>query len=123
MGYVYFCNNPRNKCMIGDCVIRAISKALDISWETAYIDLVMEGYLACDMPSSNEVWGKYLYSKGYTKKIIPNFCTVEEFCKDHPIGTYVLGMGNHVVTAISGQFFDTWNSGEEVISFYWEREV
>lgn len=90
MAYIYFCNNPKNKCTIGDCVIRAISKALDATWESVYIDLVMEGYLACDMPSSNNVWGAYLYSKNFNKKMIPHYgYTVKDFCAEHPVGTYI----------------------------------
>ena len=123
MAYIYFCNNPKNKCTIGDCVIRAISKALDATWESVYIDLVMEGYLACDMPSSNNVWGAYLYSKNFNKKMIPHYgYTVKDFCAEHPVGTYILGTGTHAITVKDGNYFDTWNSGDEVISFYWERE-
>lgn len=121
MGYVYFCNNPRNKCHIGDCVIRAISKALNISWENAYMDLVAEGFLDGDMPNSNEIWGRYLYSKGFDKKIIPRFCTVKDFCREHPYGTYVLGTGTHVVAVIDGKYYDTWDSGEEEPVYYWEE--
>ncbi len=122
--YVYFCNNPKGKCSIGDCVIRAISKALGISWETVYIDLVMEGYLDCDMPSSNKVWGAYLYSKGFTKNNIPYYgYTIRDFCLDHPKGIYVLGTGTHAVAVKDGSYFDTWDCGDENAVFYWEKEV
>lgn len=121
--YVYFCNNPKNRCELGDCVIRAISKALGLSWENVYIDLVVEGYLQCDMPNSNKVWGAYLYSKGFTKKPILDYgYTVKDFCEEHPSGTYILGTGTHAVTVENGSYFDTWQCGDEVIVFYWERE-
>ena len=55
MVYQHFNNNPKHKHNVGDCVIRAVSKALHVSWETAYIDMVMQGYLMADMPSSNAV--------------------------------------------------------------------
>ncbi len=124
MAYIYFCNNPRNRCTIGDCVIRALSVALDKPWDEIYIDLVTEGYYIKDLPSANAVWGSYLYSKGFTKKSIPNrySYTVEEFCIDHPQGTYVVGTGTHAVAVVSGDIYDTWNSSEEDVSFYWERE-
>lgn len=126
MAYIYFCNNPKNLCHIGDCVIRAISKALNISWETAYIDIAIQGYLSCDMPSSNNVWGSYLYSRGFRRHSIPDKYsygyTIEDFCKDHPRGTYILCTGTHTVTAVDGNIFDTWNSLNEVPAFYWERE-
>lgn len=124
MAYVYYCNNPRNRCTIGDCVIRALSVALDKSWDEIYIDLTTEGFFIKDLPSSNEVWGSYLYSKGFTKRSIPNrySYTVEDFCIDHPYGTYVVGTGTHAVAVVSGDILDTWNSSQEDVSFYWERE-
>ena len=121
MGYIYFCNNPRNKCHIGDCVIRAISKALNTTWENVYIDLVAEGFLDGDMPNSNEIWGRYLYSKGFDKKVIPEFSTIRDFCREHPVGTYILGTGTHVVAVIDGHYYDTWDSGEEEPIYYWEE--
>ena len=123
--YEYFCNNPKKKCQIGDCVVRAISKALNLSWETVFIDLMMEAYSACDMPNSNNVWGTYLYLKGFTKRIIPYTYgyTIEDFCIDHPIGTFVVGSGTHAAAVIDGTLYDTWNSSQETIIFYWEREV
>ena len=122
MGYVYFCNNPRGKCHIGDCVIRAISKAMGTSWENTYIDLVMEGYDMCDMPSSNAVWGKYLHSKRFHETLIPDIHTVSDFCEMHPVGKYILSTGSHVVCAEDGDYFDTWDSGDEIIRSFWERE-
>ena len=74
MAYKHFNNNPRHKHNVGDCVIRAVSKALHISWETAYIDMVMQGYLMADMPSSNAVLNSYLRTKGFTKHTLPDNC-------------------------------------------------
>lgn len=124
MSYKYFCNNPRQRCTIGDCVIRAISKALNKHWDEVYLDLVSEGFFMKDMPSSNEVWGSYLYSKGFHRHSIPDTFsyTVKDFCKDHPQGTYVIGTGTHAVCVKDGCFFDTWNSGDEQILYYWEDE-
>ena len=55
-----------------------------------------------DMPSSNAVWGSYLYDHGFRRQIIPNECpecyTIADFCLDHPFGLYVLATGTHVVT-------------------------
>lgn len=48
MGYKYFMNNPVG-ARVGDCAVRAISKALGISWEDAYTELVVAGYQMADM--------------------------------------------------------------------------
>lgn len=125
MAFVLFNNNPRHR-NIGDCVVRAISKALDISWESAYIDLVTTGYDMADMPSSNAVVNAYLYSKGYRKHIIPNTCpdcySAELFAIDNPKGTYILGTGTHLVTVKDGNIYDSWDSSDVVPIYYYEKE-
>lgn len=56
--FVYYNPNPAEK-EVGDCVIRAIAKALNKGWEEAYIELCLKGYEMRDMPNSNAVWGAY----------------------------------------------------------------
>ena len=111
---------------VGDCVVRALSKALGQKWEETYIDLCVEGCLRCDMPSANAVWGAYLRRNGFEREIIPNTCpvcyTVEDFCAGHPNGTYILALDGHVVSVVDGQYFDTWQSGREVPIYYWHRK-
>ena len=51
--------NPRAQ-RVGDCVIRAICKALDIDWETAFSGVMVKACQLSDMPSANVVWGAYL---------------------------------------------------------------
>ena len=72
--YVYFNPNPRKRNNVGDCTVRSVAKALNIPWETAYIDLVMQGYDIGDMPSSNLVMNAYLHSKGFTRHVIDDLC-------------------------------------------------
>ena len=122
MAFIEFNPNPVGR-KVGDCAVRAISKALRIDWETAYITLTMNGFSMGDMPSSDGVWGATLRQHGFYRKSIPNTCpdcyTAEDFCKDHPKGTFVLGFGGHVATAHDGDLFDSWDSSSEVPQFYW----
>ena len=117
--------NPKNR-IVGDCVVRAISILLNKTSEEVYEDICVLGREMYDMPSSNEVWSEYLYSKGYTRKIIPDRCpacyTVRQFCEDHRFGEYLLAMGTHVVTVIDGNYYDTWDSGQEIPIYYWRKE-
>ena len=111
---------------VGDCAVRAISKALDMDWETAYAVIVSAGFDMCDMPSSNSVWGAVLRKHGFIRESIPNTCpecyTADDFCRDHPHGIYVLGFGNHVATVINGDLFDSWNSLSEIPQYYWKEK-
>lgn len=64
MAYIFYNSNPL-KMLVGDCVVRGISTFTDESWDDIYLGLCLQGYIEKDMPSSNAVWGKYLYKKGY----------------------------------------------------------
>ena len=126
MAYVFFNNNPKN-LRVGDCAIRAISKATGQEWSDAYIGLCSEGLVFKDMPSSNYVWGMYLKKYGFEEHMIASVCpqciTVEEFAKTHPKGRYVLATQNHVVAVINGDYFDTWDSGNEIVLYFYKKEI
>jgi hypothetical protein len=80
----------------------------------------------CDMPNSDDLWGKYLKSKGYCRKLVPDDgigdYTVEDFCRDHPEGCFLLTLQNHVVAVESGKYFDTFDCGRETPIYYWSRK-
>ena len=124
MAYVKYNPNPTMR-NVGDCAVRAISKALRMDWETAFAILSMYAYQLCDMPSSDAVWGAVLSNNGFKRKSIPSTCpncyTAKDFCRDNPQGTYVLGFGGHTATVKNGDLYDAWDSSNEVPQFYWEE--
>lgn len=117
--------NPTGRS-VGDCAVRAVAKALDTDWETAYSMIASNGYQMGDMPTSNSVWGSVLRQNGFYRATIPNTCpdcyTAEDFASDHPDGTYVLGFGNHVATVQDGNLYDSWDSSQEVPQYFWYRK-
>lgn len=117
--------NPEKK-IVGDCVVRAIGLAMDQSWDDTHADLSMVSHFMHDMPSSNAVWGEYLSMNGYKRYVIPNTCpacyTIKDFTKDNVDGTYILATGSHVVTTINGNYYDTWDCGDEIPIYYWRKE-
>lgn len=127
MVYVRYNPNPTGR-RVGDCAVRAIAKALNTDWETAYLLIAKAGYFMGDMPSSDSVWGSVLRRNGFYRDVIPNACpecyTAEDFCKDHPEGTFILGFGGHVATVVNGRLYDSWDSSKEVPVYYWyQKEV
>lgn len=123
-----FCNvNPEKKLQAIDCTVRAIATARNTDWETEYIGLATQGYIMGNMPSANEVWHAYLRNKGFVREAIPNTCpdcyTVKDFCKDFSVGVFILGTGSHVIAVIDGNYYDTWDSGDEVPVYFWRSKA
>lgn len=113
--------NP-GKRRVGDCVIRAISTATGMSWLEVYDDLHRLGRQIYDVTPSNELWGLYLYRMGFEPLVLPENCpscvTVAEFARRFPRGRYIVGTGSHAVAVIDGDWFDTFDSGELVPSYF-----
>lgn len=123
--YKYFNNNPLGRKTVGDCSVRAVSKALGISWDEAH-DMLSD--ISKDMGTimnDNDVISAVLRMNGFYKENLPcttrDCYTVKEFARENPIGTYVVGTGSHVVTIIDGNYYDSWPSGDESIIFFWVR--
>lgn len=118
--------NPLGRKRVGDCAVRALSKALNISWEEAYLLAVVNGIQMGDMPDGNSVWGSVLRQHGFKRKAIPDSCpdcyTAEDFCKDNPEGTFVLCFNHHVATVVDGNLYDTWDTSSEIPQYVWYRK-
>lgn len=117
--------NPVSRS-VGDCAVRSVAKALNTDWETAYAMIALNGYLMGDVPSSNAVWGAVLRQNGFSRSAISNTCpecyTMEDFARDHPHGTFVVGTGNHVATIVDGIIYDSWDSSNEIPQYFWFRK-
>lgn len=125
MGFIPANPNPSEN-LTGDCVIRAISITTGKDWETVFLELMVQGFMMHDMPSSNEVWAEYLWENGFERRVIPNTCPkcyrVKDFVVDYPKGSYILATGTHVIAVKDGNYFDTWDSGNEIPIYYWKKE-
>lgn len=122
--YSYYNPNPKGN-KVGDCVIRAISKALDMSWQDVYIELTIQGYIMGDLLSSNGVWDAYLKGKGFIREIVPFECPdcygLLEFANEHPQGTYVVGTGSHAICVQDGVIYDSWDSSNEIPIYFYHK--
>lgn len=125
MAFEYFNPNP-NDILVGDCVIRGISKLTNKPWDDVYLGVVMQGFTDKDMPSSNAVWDRYLRGLGYNKFIIPNTCpgcyTVSDFADDHPNGKYLLCTGSHVIAVENGDYYDSYDSGRKTPQYFYTKQ-
>lgn len=126
MSYVFYNPNPHNR-IVGDCVVRAISRLLEKDWDTSYAMVTLQGFTLKDMPSSNDIWGACLLDEGFVPEIVPCQylkppCTVRQFADSHPNGRFLLFVGEHVVTVVNGDYYDTWDSGDKVPQYFWKEK-
>lgn len=117
--------NPKNK-RVGDCVVRAISTAINEPWDTVFMDLCEVGFDLKSMPNDKDTYSEYLNRKGFSNITIKvtkgsKRPTVQSFAQDNPNGTFVLSVANHLVTVVDGKYYDTWDSGSCCLYRYWHR--
>jgi len=124
--FVRYNPNPEGRST-GDCAVRALSKALDQTWDQTYVGLCAEGFHRKDWGNADSVWGPYLKRHGFRRYLIPDTCpdcyTVADFATENPYGTFILSIpGRHVVTVVNGDIFDSWDSSREVPSYFWAKK-
>ena len=124
MSWRYFNPNPV-AAREEDCAVRAVSAALDISWDEAFDMIAHNAKQMGAMMHRDAAWGSVLRQHGFRKRLIPNSCpdcyTANDFCEDNPHGIFVAGTGTHAICIIDGVILDTWPSGDEPIIYVWYR--
>lgn len=127
----YYCHynaNPKNK-NTDDCVIRAISVALDQPYNMTYKDLFDLSLSTGFILNERRNYSKYLESKGWIMQKQPRKTnnkkyTGKEFCRKIPTSERVfahIGAG-HVVAIVNKKVFDTWDSSDGCIGNYWIKK-
>lgn len=114
--------NPGHK-EVPDCVIRAIAIALNKTWLEVSDELYAVARRNYSVTCDDHVWGRYLYEKGFEPFLLSKSCpecvTISVFCWMYPKGTFIIGTGSHAVAVIDGDYYDSWDSGNEIPSFFW----
>lgn len=120
--FKYYQPNPVGN-VTRDCVIRAISAALDLSWDEAFDIIAERAKQMGTTMDENAVYGSVLRQCGFYRAVPPNNCpdcfTAHDFCLSHPTGVYVLGFTGHVAAVIDGQVWDSFDSTGEIVNYYW----
>ena len=102
----YYNANTRGN-FVNDCVVRAISKAEEKTWDKTYEELSdiaqYEGILLDDVKFvENYLDKRYKRQCHYSK-------TVGEFIDEFHKGTYLITMPGHITCAINGVLYDTFD--------------
>lgn len=122
-------NDKDLKDKVGDCQVRALSKALGLTWVEAF-DLtipicrelqtytIFDGDLAKTKEAMKTLGFSYTGVSNRNGEIRP---TVESFAKEHPTGIYIVKVAHHVVAVVDGFFYDTWDSGSKSLYGYYTK--
>ncbi len=127
--YHFYNANPHNK-FTDDCVIRALSTAMEQSWKDTFNDLCQISLKYGVMPTDTKCFSRYLKQNGWIKQSQPRKrdntkYTGKEFIKeilyDNAPYTNIIAKigGHHIVAIINGKVYDTWDSTEGCIGNYW----
>lgn len=125
--FIHYNPNPVRSDGVGDCAVRAVAKATDLTWEQAYTELSTSGFLMGDVMNSDQVLAAVLRKHGFVRGSVPEECpdcyTAADFAMEHPEGTYVVKSDNHVATIIDGNIFDAWDSSKRVPLWFWKKKT
>lgn len=125
----YYQPNKKDiKDEVGDCAIRAFTKALNKSWLEVFDDLIYYAREHQCLLNQKPAYQDYLINEGWhyqSNGKISKTKTVLKFCKLHNQGTYILyikvGYRTHLVTVADGIYYDTWDCGNYCVYGYWVK--
>lgn len=123
--FKYYQPNKKDlKDNYNDCVIRALTKALNKTWLEVFDELIpISRDMQCPY-NVKECYEKYILQNGLKYQGISNKKgtkrpTVKQFTKEHKQGTYILRVAHHIVTVVDGIYYDVWDSGDCSLYGYW----
>lgn len=116
--FVYYNANPEN-IKIGDCVIRAISTALDKPYTDILYQLYdISNYFNCDILVKDCY--SILLSDYYNLKCYDGMGrTVKEVAEDFFNDTLIIRIEGHLTCSKKGDIIDIWNPSNERVDYFW----
>ena len=126
-GYFEYHNeNPRGLKSAGDCVVRALAFALNMSWDDVFEELCDIARELKRMPNDDKVFEQYLESKGWVKHRQPRYpdntkYTVREFAAEHNNKVCIIRVAGHLTTTYFGRIYDTWDCRHKAVGNYWTK--
>lgn len=124
MEFKKYNKNPKQWKHEGDCVVRAISTAMNQTWDETYMELCYLGRKKCMMPNSKKLYEAYLKQMGWEKHKMPRHLdrsryTVAEIIDENKNRTMIISMANHLTCAVDGTLIDTWDCRNKSVGNYW----
>ena len=120
--YIFYNRRPDGKQM-QDCVCRAISTALGISYPATdkLLNLVADQY-GCEKLYV-DCYGHLLSDIfGYKKYFPRSEMTVEQLIENYPDKRLIIRVNGHLTSSIMGTLLDIWDCSNEIVDCYWVVE-
>lgn len=115
--FIYYNVNPNDE-IIGDCVVRAISLALNIDYNIVVKLLINNSkYFNCDL-LVKDCYGKLLDDMGFNCYDGTGF-DVKELAEYFFDKKLLIRTEGHLLCALYGDVYDTWNSSHEMVDCFW----
>lgn len=126
LSFVHY--NPHPKGLYtGDCVKRALTKAIEIDYNRVSQMLIQEMHnQGFSVNNIEQVYGPVLRKFGfseYTGSIQFHNKNVFQLSKLFPKGIVVIQSHKHLATMVDGQLFDSWNSSTNQAKKIWVKNV
>lgn len=123
--YRYYNANPLGK-FTDDCVIRALSIALDKTWDTVFLELNQLAFEKKIVFGDERVYSIYLANNGWFKQKQPTHDNGKKYkiCEflESFHGTAVIHAGNcHMSFVSEGHLYDIFNCEDRIIGCYWVK--
>ena len=119
--------NPKG-IKTGDCVVRALARANNISWEVAYLELSDIGLRKFRMPNDKQTYETWLKQHGWIKQKMPvwydafgnrNRYTVKALADEYPDIKMIISVARHLTYVENGVLIDAWNCERSYVGNYW----
>ena len=119
MKFIFYNRNPLNK-VEEDCVIKAISTALDKDYYIVQEKLYAIAQLY-ECEALCECCYRYLLEQYYDLERIEDYqgCTVKEFADENPTGIYLIRVDGHLTCVIDCVNYDLWDCSNEIVDIIW----
>ena len=116
--FVYYNANPYQE-ITKDCVIRAISTALNIDYDCV-LKLLYENseYFNCDM-LVRDCYGKVLDEVFHLTKLYGNGALVKEIAEEFKDKKVIMRIKDHLTCSIYGDVLDIWDTSYELVDVFW----
>lgn len=121
----YYNANPKG-IRAGDCAIRALSLALNQTWEDTLQGLTEVALKCKRSPTDLATIAKYLNQKGWRKELQPKHLdgtkyTGKQFIDARLKGSVIICKicPHHISVIYGGRFYDTWDPSDYVVGNYW----